>query len=182
MHTHSHRRGRAGLRLALLALCISGLSAGCQSARPSYSFQPIHTSTAVVPPARRAASAPAPVVPPPPAGAAAVVMVAPVTQPQHRPRPVARPQAQAGFEPRTLAARSRCMANAPAPRLWQLRRRPQAPAEAGLGTTVLGLLGLVALPVALIGLALSGGGLVWAIIAGVAALAVVVALIDPDGR
>ncbi len=60
--------------------------------------------------------------------------------------------------------------------------RPRATAEAGLGTTVLGILGLVALPIALIGLAISGGGLVWAIVAGAAALAVLVAYLDPFGR
>lgn len=60
--------------------------------------------------------------------------------------------------------------------------RPQATAEVGLGTTVFGVLGLVTLPIALLGLALSGGGLVWAIVAGAAALAVLVAYIDPFGR
>ena len=55
-------------------------------------------------------------------------------------------------------------------------------AEAGLGTTVLGVLGLVVLPIALIGLLLSGGGLVWGIVAGLAALAVLVAYLDPFGR
>lgn len=60
--------------------------------------------------------------------------------------------------------------------------RPHNTAEAGLGTTVLGVLGLVVLPVALLGLLLSGGGLVWGILAGLAALAVLVAYIDPFGR
>ena len=62
-----------------------------------------------------------------------------------------------------------------------LLRRPHATAEAGLGTTVLGVLGLVVLPIALIGLLLSGGGLVWGIVAGAAALAVLVAYLDPFG-
>ena len=57
---------------------------------------------------------------------------------------------------------------------------PQAPAELGLGTTVLGVLGLVALPVGLIGLLLSGG-LAWGIVAGLGALAVLVAWWDPFG-
>ena len=60
--------------------------------------------------------------------------------------------------------------------------RPRATAEVGLGTTVLGVLGLVVLPIALLGLLLSGGGLVWGIVAGAAALAVLVAYIDPFGR
>ena len=61
-------------------------------------------------------------------------------------------------------------------------RRAQAPAEVGLGTTVLGVLGLVMLPIALIGLILSGGGLVWAIVAAAAAVAVLVAYLDPVGK
>ncbi|WP_310394444.1 hypothetical protein [Hymenobacter sp.] len=61
------------------------------------------------------------------------------------------------------------------------RLKPEGPAEAGLGTTVLGVLGLVVLPVGLIGLLL-GGGLAWGIIAGLGALAVLVAYLDPDGR
>ncbi|MBJ6108489.1 hypothetical protein JAO73_05675 [Hymenobacter sp. BT523] len=60
--------------------------------------------------------------------------------------------------------------------------RPRATAEAGLGTTVLGVLGLVVLPIALVGLLLSGAGLVWGVLAGLAAIAVLVAYIDPFGR
>ncbi|QNE41356.1 hypothetical protein F1C16_18235 [Hymenobacter sp. NBH84] len=50
--------------------------------------------------------------------------------------------------------------------------------EVGLGTTVLGVLGLIVAPIALIGL-LIWGGLVWAILLGLAALAVLIAYIDP---
>ncbi len=64
---------------------------------------------------------------------------------------------------------------------WHLRHRPQGIAEAGLGTTVFGILGLVTLPIALLGLLLSGGGLVWGIVAGAAALAILVAYLDPFG-
>jgi hypothetical protein len=63
-----------------------------------------------------------------------------------------------------------------------LLRRPHATAEAGLGTTVLGVLGLIALPIAALGLILSGGALGWIIVGGLAALAVLVAYIDPFGR
>ena len=62
-----------------------------------------------------------------------------------------------------------------------LLHRAHGTAEAGLGTTVLGVLGLVVLPIALLGLLLSGGGLVWGIVAGAAALAVLVAYLDPFG-
>ncbi|MBC6610500.1 hypothetical protein H8B15_06180 [Hymenobacter sp. BT507] len=51
-------------------------------------------------------------------------------------------------------------------------------AEVGLGTTVLGVLGLIVAPIALIGL-LIWGGLVWTILLGLAALAVLIAYIDP---
>ena len=63
-----------------------------------------------------------------------------------------------------------------------LLARPRAMAEVGLGTTVLGVLGLVVLPIALLGLLLSGGGLVWGILAGLAAVAVLVAYLDPFGK
>lgn len=63
-----------------------------------------------------------------------------------------------------------------------LLSRRRATAEVGLGTTVLGVLGLVVLPIALLGLLLSGGGLVWGILAGAAALAVLVAYLDPFGQ
>ena len=70
----------------------------------------------------------------------------------------------------------------PAASHWRaLLHRPHATAEVGLGTTVLGVLGLIVLPIALIGLLLSGGGLVWGIVAGLAALAVLVAYLDPFG-
>ena len=69
-----------------------------------------------------------------------------------------------------------------APHQRPLLARPRATAEAGLGTTVLGVLGLVVLPIALLGLLLSGGGLVWGIVAAAAALAVLVAYLDPFGR
>ena len=91
---------------------------------------------------------------------------------------------KAGVRPRPLLA---LRPGPPAPLVQRraaarlLRQRPQAPAEVGLGTTVLGVLGLVALPIALLGLLLSGGGLVWGIVAGAAALAVLVAKLDPFG-
>ncbi len=64
----------------------------------------------------------------------------------------------------------------------QLLHRAHAPAAQGLGLTVLGLLAMVALVVALIGLAISGGGLGWIITAGVAALVLLLAYLDPGGH
>ena len=54
----------------------------------------------------------------------------------------------------------------------------QATAEVGLGTTVLGVLGLIVGPISLIGL-LIWGGPVWAVLLGLSALAVLVAYLDP---
>ncbi|NVO84957.1 hypothetical protein [Hymenobacter terrestris] len=56
----------------------------------------------------------------------------------------------------------------------------QAVAEVGLGTTVLGVLGLIVGPISLIGL-LIWGGPVWAVLLGLSALAVLVAYLDPFG-
>jgi hypothetical protein len=58
--------------------------------------------------------------------------------------------------------------------------QPQQPTEVGLGTTVFGVLGLIALPISLLGL-LIWGGPVWAILAGLAALAILIAYLDPFG-
>ena len=68
-----------------------------------------------------------------------------------------------------------------ATRAHRLLHRAHAPAEVGLGTTVFGILGLITLPIALLGLLLSGGGLGWGIVAGAAALAILVAYLDPFG-
>ena len=178
MHTHLYRRGRAGLPLALLALVFGGLGSGCQSARGSYSFQPIASTTV----AAATVAAPQPQPQPQPqniATAAAPEALAAAVAPRPRgTRPVlapTRPGRQlAAAAPHYLAATTR-------QHPWRLRHRPQGTAEVGLGTTVLGVLGLVALPIALIGLLLSGGGLVWGIVAGAAALAVLVAYLDPFG-
>ncbi|NVO33373.1 hypothetical protein [Hymenobacter lapidiphilus] len=56
----------------------------------------------------------------------------------------------------------------------------QAVTEVGLGTTVLGVLGLIVGPISLIGL-LIWGGPVWAVLLGLSALAVLVAYLDPFG-
>ena len=60
--------------------------------------------------------------------------------------------------------------------------RAHAPAEAGLGLTVLGLLAMVVLVVALIGLLISGGGLGWIITAAIAAGVLLLAYLDPGGH
>ena len=162
------------LQLGLLAAVFVGSATGCQSTRPGFSFQ----------------AAPRRVAP------EVVVGTAPTEPVQAAPTAVAKPALaqQAGrFRQRVRRsvpmpqAASRTVVSDPVLQPAPVRRRlfwarPQAQAEAGLGTTVLGILGLILLPVALVGLALSGGGLVWGIIAGAAAVAVLVAWLDPFGR
>ena len=172
-------------RLLALLVLTGSLASGCQSSRPSFSFQPMPGRARVV--KGTEATAAAPVTAPEPA-----VLPVAVTQ--------AKPVAYSAITP-TVAPRQR--QQRPRPELAGIftekniflpTTRPAAPprrpllyrshgtAEAGLGTTVLGVLGLVTLPIALLGLLLSGGGLVWGIVAAAAALAVLVAYIDPFGR
>lgn len=164
--------------LLLLLTVFAGLMSSCQSTRPGFSFQPAPQRTA-----RVAAPATATAVPD---SVDATVAVAPVT---HVVQPAARAQRKARRQvtvARMAAVTQRVLAPkikySTMPQRRALLQRPHATAEAGLGTTVLGVLGLVVLPIALIGLAISGGGLVWAIVAGLAALAVLVAWLDPFGR
>lgn len=152
------------MRPYLFSIVLFGVGTiGCQSTRPGYSFQPApHLVTEAAIPARALAAAPAPTL----------VRVAPLIA-QRRPRRFAR-QHRRGRVAAPLRQSQPAAAN-PA-----RRAKPQAPTEVGLGTTVFGLLGLLAVPVGLIGLAL-GGGLVWGLVAGAGALAVLVAWLDPFG-
>ncbi|MBD2767160.1 hypothetical protein IC235_04530 [Hymenobacter sp. BT664] len=167
------------LWLGLLAVAFVGSMSGCQSTRPSFSFQPaprraapaVDTGAVRI---ERAQVASVPVAEP----AVAVAPRSTFLRPRVRVRrPVSAPQVLV-TDASVVSSPVVRPASTPRRRLWA---RPQAPAEVGLGTTVLGVLGLVTLPIALVGLALSGGGLVWGIIAGAAALAVLVAYIDPFG-
>lgn len=173
--TLSHR---FSFRLLVLLVALGSIASGCQSSRSSFSFQPV---------VLRAAAAPAPHV-----AMASASVAAPVASAAPAPRTAATPAAAAALPapaPPVAAGPAETLASvAPAPGHTashmhrHLLRRAHAPAEAGLGTTVLGILGLVTLPVALLGLLLSGGGLVWGIVAGAAALAILVAYLDPFGR
>ncbi|MGY3090798.1 hypothetical protein ACVWYF_003859 [Hymenobacter sp. UYAg731] len=170
-------------RLLALLVVAGGLASGCQSSRPSFSFQPMPGRVRTVQAAGTTRAAPK--------AAATPIAVAP-TKPAAQPviaSPVARGHRRALPQPEPVVASTANTAIAPLPivRLATAHRRTllaraHATAEAGLGTTVLGVLGLVVLPIALLGLLLSGGGLVWGIVAGAAALAVLVAYIDPFGR
>lgn len=178
MNFSTWRRSYLPSSLALLVCAFMGLATGCQSAKSGFSFQPVPTLRAA--PVEKQAE--------PIAARAETAELMPVaSSAQPVSRPAARPR-----RTRTSPQRHAEIVASPLPshaaqtRMPQHRRalfvRPHATAERGLGTTVLGVLGLIALPIALVGLLLSGGGLVWAIVAGAAALAVLVAYLDPFGH
>lgn len=164
-------------RMAFLALAFAGLGTGCQSAKSTFSFQP---APGAVHQAQTITMAPTATV-----LEAAPEAAGPAKTPQGKPGPRlqkrVRPHGQ--LQPRRLAmveALRRSVRPAPALRRHLVARHRPA-AESGLGLTVLGLLAMVTLVVALIGLLISGGGLVWAAIAVVAALVVLLAYLDPKG-
>lgn len=188
-------------RLLVVLATVAGLASGCQSSRPSYSFQPVALRAAARAPhaalARTlAAEAPAAAVVVAVTPVAATMPLAPVAQPAGLvpgklatdasaalPAPVA-PQpgqrallAAANTLHTTIATSTPNRAFAAPRQLW--RPRAHAPARQGLGLTVLGLLGMVALVVALVGLAISGGGGGWIVAAAIAAGVVLLAYLDP---
>ena len=161
-----------------LLVAAAGLMSSCQSSRPSFAFQPTPHRAALV-----KAPLPAATKPDSSSATAALVPVAPASPAVTRARSKARRQGAAIRVAAVAKATLVPTFSRPAGvRQRALLHRSHGTAEAGLGTTVLGVLGLVVLPIALIGLAISGGGLVWAIVAGAAALAVLVAYLDPFGR
>lgn len=153
------------------------LVTGCQSTRVAYRFQP----PAGTSPRQLAAT-------PPDSGAWAV---APASAPQavlaragntKRVQPARRQLRQQLRRAVAQAVARPAVSFRPKSAAQQVRRvaGPRHTTEVGLGTTVLGVLGLVVLPVALLGL-LIWGGPVWAVLAALAALAVLVAYLDPFG-
>ena len=183
-------------RLLAVLVAFAGLASGCQSSRPSFSFQPIRLRAAG-PVARAAVTQSGPSE-----ASAAAVAVAP-TVPlaasiagQKRAQPVTKASAEAPAPAETQAkpTQAQLLATATAqttastqnralaPLRRHLLHRAHAPARQGLGLTVLGLLGMVALVVALIGLAISGGGTGWIITAAIAAGVVLLAYLDPGGH
>ena len=160
-------------RILALLIFFAGLANGCQSSRPNFSFQP---APGRVRPVLKAL----PVAVEDSVGASATsTTILPKFGIEIQPR---RQRQQLRLAPAiaapvlALAAKSKAVTHH-----RMLLHRPHATAEMGLGTTVLGVLGLIVLPIALVGLLLSGG-LVWGIVAGLAALAVLVAYLDPFGR
>ncbi|MBT2556485.1 hypothetical protein J7E24_01665 [Hymenobacter sp. ISL-91] len=175
----------ASARRFLISCCAAvGLLAaagGCRSGQSAYQFRP---GPAVAhAPRPTAATQPPPAVAPVPAAAK---VEAPVARPSVAVRLVRRaPAHRSPVPPKHLAKRLPQMGRlAYGAALQPVRRRAgttdgvQAVAEVGLGTTVLGVLGLVVGPISLIGL-LIWGGPVWAVLLGLSALAVLVAYIDP---
>ena len=164
--------------LFALLVVFASLTSGCQSSRPSFSFQPAPGRLRLVPSAVEPFDSLVAITTLAPAASVFPARNRAPRQAQTQVREVsmvAVPTAIANTDKRTVVR--------PMPtRRRALLTRPHATAEVGLGTTVLGVLGLVLLPIALIGLLLSGGGLVWGIVAGLAALAVLVAYLDPFGR
>lgn len=166
--------------LAVLVVC-AGLASSCQTSRPSYSFQPAPgraQTVAVVPVVLAAAAAES--VP-------AAQMPVAATGPAEA-RTALRPRHQKTLEPISLTPKAAAAHALATPVSVAVRRhrgwfqRPHTTAEAGLGTTVLGVLGLIMLPIAALGIILTGGALGWIIVGGLAAVAVLVAYLDPDRR
>ncbi|WP_426489765.1 hypothetical protein [Hymenobacter sp. 102] len=171
------RRARFFFGVPLLLLVL--LAAGCRSSQSAYQFRP-------APAAQQPMTAEArPVITPPGASPRIIATAEPVAERQPAIQQRTKPK------PRQLRQQLRQavaqVGAAQVPRLragksaGQAARRAAGPrhtAEVGLGTTVLGVLGLVVLPLSLIGL-LIWGGPVWAVLAGLAALAVLIAYLDP---
>lgn len=170
----SARRVRPFRRLSA-ALFVLAFTASCSSTQPAFHFRPTASSPVTQP------------------GAVAPEAVT-ATTPEVTPEPVlaAPTPRQRRLKPRQLRQTLR---TAVAQGLVRAQVSPQAsrsatqavrhkagvarkPTEVGLGTTVFGILGFLAVPIGLIGLAL-GGGLVWGILAAAGALAILIAWLDP---
>lgn len=172
----SSTSGRFLKLFSCIVLLTGGLAAGCRSAQTAYQFRPAGGAVSMRPvPADTATTQPARSTP-----TAAHRATAPAVAAGSR---FTRPQIKRQLRQAVTQAQTRLVAKAAAGRksgAQQVRRvaGPRHTAEVGLGTTVLGVLGLVVLPISLIGL-LIWGGPVWAVLAGLAALAVLVAYLDP---
>ncbi|QNH62310.1 hypothetical protein [Hymenobacter sediminicola] len=167
---------RAVFRL-LNALLILSVVASCSGSRSAYQFQPAATA-AVQRPAFTPDSAATSTIAAAPVSAAEISALS--LQP-HRQEGKRKPQqAVAQLVNHARAQQKQLLAKPTKQQEATKASSPQRPAEVGLGTTVLGVLGLVVLPISLLGL-LIWGGPVWAVLAGLAALAVLIAYLDPFG-
>ncbi|MBX0291837.1 hypothetical protein K3G63_15400 [Hymenobacter sp. HSC-4F20] len=175
--TRPGRRARLAAYLSFILVTL-GLTAGCRSSQSAYQFRPA--------PAVAHGRAPLP-----DSGAVAVsvtpspVQALPTQAASRRTTPYPKPASRKlRLRLQRAVASSVSQARPPLTRVRtgaQAARHsagPRRATEVGLGTTVLGVLGLVVLPIALVGL-LIWGGAVWAVLAGLAALAVLIAYLDP---
>lgn len=178
----------AHLRLffhVLSALLVLGATASCSSSQSAFQFRPAPSglgqqSVAAAPAQPEVAMLPVST----PAAAQPSVQTQkhrPHTLPKARVRRLARPVAAlARLTPATSATQSATKRQVSTLAKVRWAFAPQRPAEVGLGTTVLGVLGLIVLPLSLLGL-LIWGGPVWLVLAGLSALAVLIAYLDPFG-
>lgn len=161
------------------ALVVLALAAGCRGTQVAYQFRPATPLTTATIAATDTVAKPAPTAGIAVASAPALPAHGKLTKAKLRParqmRQLRRVVGQALAQQRPGATASRA-----ATQSARHAARPQKTTEVGLGTTVLGVLGLIVLPISLLGL-LIWGGPVWAILAGLAALAVLVAYLDPFG-
>lgn len=174
------RRARFLSRCPLVLLVLL-VAAGCRSSQSAYQFQPAPAPVMqrlIVPePQPAVATGGTSLETTPTAGPTAKLQ--PAAQQRPKPRQVRQQVRQALVQLRTTPALT-LRASQSAGQAARATAGPRKTTEVGLGTTVLGVLGLVVLPIALIGL-LIWGGPVWAVLAGLAALAVLVAYLDPFG-
>lgn len=171
-------RARLSLHLPL-ALLLLTLVSGCRSTQSAFQFRPTPTVVSARP-------VPTPIGDTEPTAAQVPISAQPVAatkavpprplKPRQLRQHLRRAVAQAAVSRQLLKP----LLARPAAQKAHIAAGPRHTTEVGLGTTVLGVLGLVVLPISLIGL-LIWGGPVWAILAGLAALAVLVAYLDPFG-
>ncbi|RSK46638.1 hypothetical protein [Hymenobacter perfusus] len=172
------RRARFFSRCPLVLLVLL-MAAGCRSSQLAYQFRPAPVKQQLI------VSEPPPDIATGGNSSEATVTakptdkLQPATQQRPKPRQVRQQMRQALAQFRTTPA-LKLRASQSAGQALRTTAGPRETTEVGLGTTVLGVLGLVVLPVALIGL-LIWGGPVWAVLAGLAALAVLIAYLDPFG-
>ncbi|AHJ99795.1 hypothetical protein [Hymenobacter swuensis] len=170
------RRARLFSCLPLVMLLLL-LVTSCRSSQSAYQFRPA-AQPVTVRVAAAAAEADAEQTAAPVTAAVAPAKLKPLRQQTLKTRQVRRQLLQAAAY--TVVPQVKDRATKSSAQRVRRAAGPKQTSEVGLGTTVLGVLGLVVLPVALLGL-LIWGGPVWAILAGLAALAVLVAYLDPFG-
>ncbi|MCR5887531.1 hypothetical protein LRS06_06990 [Hymenobacter sp. J193] len=172
------RRLTARYATVLTCSLTSLVLVGCAGSHPAYQFQP-RAHSVVASDTLLADSNPASALP-----SRAVIGTKPASRvhpPQQKPQshqPARRSHYQRVVAVRRLTATHPVLARSAAQAAKKHQAKPKQVEEVGLGTTVLGVLGLVVFPLSLIGL-LIWGGPVWAVLAGLAALAVLVAWLDP---